>query len=80
MLKFDLKGVIQEYEAKTGIRLTYPELSKISGVAPDTIKSLASRSDYNTTLMVISQICSALNISPLKFLDWSSEKPINEKR
>ncbi len=80
MLKFDLKGVIQDYEARTGLRLTYTELSKISGVAHDTIKSLASRDDYNTTLIVITQICSTLNISPLKFLDWSTDKPINENK
>jgi hypothetical protein len=75
MLKFDLKGVVQEYEAKTGLRLTYVDIAQITGVATDTIKSLASRDDYNTSLAVITQLCSALNISPLKFLSWHSEKP-----
>lgn len=79
MLRFDLKGVIQEYEAKTGIRLTYSDISKITGVSTDTIKSLASRDDYNTTLLIISQICSSLNISPLKFLLWKTESTKDEQ-
>jgi len=78
-LRFDIKGASQEYEARTGLRLTYSELSSICGLSQDTIKSLASRTDYNTSLQVISQISNALNINPLRFLIWESDNEGNEK-
>ena len=37
--------------------LTFAELSKRSGVAIDTLKSLESRNGYNPTIQTLHQIC-----------------------
>ncbi|MFH0800043.1 MAG: hypothetical protein V2A66_07690 [Pseudomonadota bacterium] len=69
-LRFDLKLALDHYESKTGIRLSYAELSKTSGISMDTLKSLASRSDYNATFETISQVGMALNLNPIDFFEW----------
>ena len=69
-LRFDLRDALQDFEARTGIRLTYEALAERSGVAVDTIKSMATREDYNATLKVISTLADALKCDPLRYLKW----------
>lgn len=71
-LRFDLKLALDHYESKTGIRLSYAELSNASGISMDTLKSLASRTDYNATFETISQIGIALNLNPIDFFEWKA--------
>lgn len=74
MLKFELKNAMQAYEAKTGIRLTYDELAKITNISSDTLKSIATRPDYNATLKMISEIALVLNIDPIIYFKWELDK------
>ena len=74
-LRFDLKGAISDFNRRTGLHLTYDQLSEMSGISIDTLKSLANRSDYNATLKIISEICSILGSNPKNFLDWDSGLP-----
>ncbi len=69
-LRFDLRLALQDFEARTGLRLTYESLSQTSQVAIDTLKSMATRDDYNATLRIISAICTALKCEPAKYLLW----------
>ena len=64
---------MHQYEAKTGLRLTYEELSGLTKISPETLKSIATRADYNATLRMISEISSALNINPVDFLEWKDK-------
>ena len=73
MLRFDLKEAMQQYEAKTGLHLTYDELSQMTDISVNTLKSIATRSGYNVTVNVISEISLALNINPIKFFEWSPD-------
>ena len=61
---------MQAYEAKTGLHLTYEELGQMTGISSDTLKSIATRPEYNATLKMISDIASALNIDPIKHFEW----------
>lgn len=70
MLRFDLKEAMNAYEAKTGLHLTYDELSRMTEISSNTLKSIATRSDYNVTVKIISEIALALSINPIEFLDW----------
>lgn len=70
MLRFNLKKAMQSYEAKTGIHLTYDDLSSLTKISNETLKSIATRPAYNATLKMISEISLALNISPLEFFEW----------
>ncbi|MBL6991092.1 MAG: hypothetical protein ISR65_15000 [Bacteriovoracaceae bacterium] len=74
MLKFDLKNVMQAYEAKTGLHLTYEELAQMTSISSDTLKSIATRPEYNATLKMISEIATALNIDPTKYFEWKMDK------
>ena len=78
MLRFDLKNVMQAYEAKTGLHLTYEELGQMTGISTNTLKSIATRPNYNATLKMISEIASALNINPVKYFEWEREENDNK--
>lgn len=74
MLTFDLRGMIDEYEARTGVRISYPSVASLAEVSPDTVKSLATRPDYNATLHVIAKIALALGTNPIKYLRWNPDQ------
>jgi DNA-binding Xre family transcriptional regulator len=52
--------------------LTYEELSDMTGISMDTLKSIASRKVYNTSLQNITDISNALHINPIEYLHWST--------
>lgn len=79
MLTFDLRSLIQAYEAKTGLRISYQELSEMCGISVDTLKSLAARPTYNATLGVITSISLALGVSPLKYFGWNTDELGDER-
>lgn len=60
------------YEAKTGVHLTYEDLSQMTGISTNTLKSIATRRFYNTTLQNVSKISGALNINPLEYFTWNT--------
>ena len=78
MLTFDLRTLLQEYEARTGIHLSYSELAKLTNLSVDTLKSLGTRATYNATLQSLSIICSAVGANPIKYLTWNSEQNGND--
>jgi|GEM_PF-3688684 len=71
MLRFNLKEAMQAYEAKTGIHLTYDELSQMTEISSNTLKSIATRQDYNVTVKMISEVALALNLNPIEYLEWN---------
>ena len=76
MLKFNLKKAMLAYEAKTGIHLKYEDLAQLTGIASDTLKSIATRPNYNATLKMISEVAKALNLNPIDFLEWDEEESL----
>lgn len=69
-IKFDLRKALDEFEARTGMRLTYETLSNRTGLAVDTLKSIATRDDYQASLKNIASICDALKSNPIEYLVW----------
>ncbi|MCK6595952.1 MAG: helix-turn-helix transcriptional regulator [Bacteriovoracaceae bacterium] len=74
MLKFDLRRAMNDFEAKTGLKITYESLASKTEISVDTLKSLATRENYNTTLHVISSICEVLRCNPIDYLIWNTDK------
>ena len=74
MLRVRLKEVIEAYEARTGKRMTYEQLASATGISRATIESLASRTDYNTTLATISKVCDALGCAPGELLEMTPDE------
>lgn len=70
MLRFDLKHLLDDYQARSGIRLTYEELGNMTGISAETLKSIVNREDYNTTLATVSKIASSLSLCPIKYFTW----------
>lgn len=73
MLNFDLKKALMDHEARSGHRLTYEELAQLSGVSVDTVKSIANRNDYNTSLKMVSDISKILGVDPTGFFIWNTD-------
>lgn len=57
------------YRERTGVRLTYAELSRLTGIAETTLASLAARPSYNTRLSTIAKLCAALGCFPADILE-----------
>ena len=70
MLKFDLRKALLDYQAKTGLKMSYEELSANTGISVETIKSIATRPNYNATFKIVSMISQTLGINPVAYLDW----------
>ena len=60
MIRVQLRKAMNEYREKTGMRLTYLELSQKTGLTVETLQAIATRPNYNTTLKAIDKICVAL--------------------
>lgn len=73
-LKFRLKDALLDYEAKTGIRITYEALSRRTDISVDTLKSMASRDDYNSSLKNIALVCDVIHCNPIEYLYWNNSK------
>ena len=68
-----LRDAMEIYRDRTGIRLTYASLSQATGIAEDTLQSLAARPDYNTRLSTIARLCAALDCQPADLLELSGD-------
>jgi DNA-binding Xre family transcriptional regulator len=64
-----LREAMDAYRERTGLRLTYASLAELTGVAEDTLQSLAVRPDYNTRLSTVARLCVALRCSPADLLE-----------
>ena len=63
-IKVSLREVMEAHRQRTGQRMTYERLARMTGLSRRTLESLASRPDYNTTLDTIAKLCRALNCTP----------------
>ncbi|WP_018289972.1 helix-turn-helix transcriptional regulator [Verrucomicrobium sp. 3C] len=69
MLRVKVREAMQDYRRRTGERMTYDLLAKLTGLARPTIESLASRDNYNTRLSTIEKICRVLGCQPGDLLE-----------
>lgn len=69
IFRIKLKEAVERHETLSGERLTYARLAEMTGIAPSTIESLATRRDYNPTSKTLARICAALNCSPGELLE-----------
>lgn len=49
---------------RTGEHLTYGQVAERAGLSRQTVESLASRRDYNSTLTTVAKLCRALDCEP----------------
>ena len=70
MIRFELRQALLDYQARTGIKMSYEQLSEYTDVSIETLKSIATRKNYNATFKVISIIAMSLGINPIEYLNW----------
>ncbi len=70
MIRFELRRAMMDFQARTGIKMSYDELSNDIGVSVETLKSIATRKNYNATFGVISKISLSLGIDPIDYFIW----------
>jgi DNA-binding Xre family transcriptional regulator len=69
MIVVKLREAIEEHERRTGTRITYEFLAKLTGLSKATLESVGTRSNYNTRLSTIDKICRALQCTPGELLE-----------
>lgn len=74
MIRVNLRKAMEAYRRRTGVRLTYPLLSKRTAISVDTLQSIAARPGYNTRLSTIERLCRALECTPGELLEMTRGK------
>ena len=59
---------MENYHRRTGERMTYKRLAQRTGLSRQTLESVASRPNYNSTLDTIARLCRALDCQPSDLL------------
>lgn len=73
MIKIRLREFMDGYSEQAGERLTYKQLSEMTGIAPSTLASIGSRDGYSTTTKNIDAICQALGCTPCELLEYRDD-------
>lgn len=74
MLKFDLRRAMLDFQARTGLKMSYEDLSNDVGVSVETLKSIATRENYNATFKIVSKIAVSLGVNPIEYLLWETKE------
>ena len=80
MIVVKLKEAMQGYRRRTGRKMTYAILEEATGLAAQTLGSIASREGYNTTLATIDKLCRELEVTPAELLEYVPTKPARRKQ
>jgi putative transcriptional regulator len=68
-----LREVMDEHRRRTGERMTYEQLAKLTGLSRPTLESLATRETYDTRLSTIAKLCRVLGCQPGELLELVPE-------
>jgi transcriptional regulator with XRE-family HTH domain len=67
MIVVKVREAMERWRRQTGQRMTYRQLSVLTGLSVSTLQSVAARKGYNPTLDLVDRIATALNC-PLPLL------------
>jgi DNA-binding Xre family transcriptional regulator len=73
MLRIKLRDAMEAYRLRTGKRLTYEALARISGLSLATLQSMGTRPHYNTRLSTVEKLCLVLGCQPGDLLELTNE-------
>ena len=66
---------MESHRRRTGERMTYEHLARLTGLSRQTLESVASRPGYNSTLDTIAKLCRALDCQPGDLLVLEPDRP-----
>ena len=79
MIFVRLREAMDEYQERTGEKMTYERLAAMTGLARSTLESIATRKSYNPSLQTIDRICTALGCPPADLLVFEESSPGNKR-
>lgn len=79
MIVIKLKEAILAYERRWDRSLSYGELSQMTGIPANTLRSIASRRGYHTTIARLENICRALEVTPGDLLEIIDDPPKSKR-
>ena len=75
MIRIKLREAMKNHHRRTGERMTYKSLAQLTGLSRQTLESVASRPNYNSTLDTIGKLCHALGCKPGDLLVLGPDGP-----
>ena len=79
VLTIKLRDAMEAYRRRTGERMTYGKLAKVTGIAESTLKKIGSSLTHHTTLANIETLCRALEVTPGDMLELIDNPPKAER-
>jgi len=68
MIKYNLKSLISDKEFQESRKITYDEISNITGISRQTLSKIASTKGYKTNTENIEKLCTYFNVTPDKLI------------
>ncbi|MGM0434309.1 MAG: helix-turn-helix domain-containing protein [Pseudomonadota bacterium] len=80
MIRYRLKELIEDYEARTGQKLSYTKLARETGLNRPTISKLITQRGYNTTTTVLDRLCDFFECSIEDLIEHVPSNDIRQHR
>ena len=78
MIKYNLKSLISEKEFQEAKKITYDEISSVTGISRQTLSKIASKRGYKTNTENIEKLCTYFNVTPDKLITIMPDNKFTE--
>ena len=75
MIIVKLKEAMLAYQRRTGEKITYEDLARMTGIASGTLQSIGSRKNYHPTWENVEKLCLALDVPLHDMLELVPDPP-----
>ncbi len=80
MIIVKLKEAMLAYQRRTGEKITYEDLARVTGIASGTLQSIGSRQNYHPTWENVEKLCRALDVPLHEMLEMIDDPPKPKRR
>jgi len=77
MIRFNLKVLIAQYEVETGQRLSYRELSRLTGINKNSLNAIATNRARRLDLDTLEALCHFFNCEPGELIVRVKDAPVS---
>jgi len=75
MIKYNFKALISDKEFRENRKITYKDISDVTGISKTTLSKIASIRGYNASADIIEKLCLYFNVTPDKLMTIIPESP-----
>ncbi len=75
MITIKLRDAMQAHRRRTGERMTYAVLAKLTDISESTLRKIGGSLTHHTTLANIEKLCRALKVTPGSLLELIDDPP-----